>query len=341
MATVTYDYPTSQELLEIEQVLLPRLEQDRMLLSLMPRENADASVLKWEQMDNFVGLQQLRGIGGAPTRIAKTGSKGYRMDPGYYGEFETLDEQELTERRKLGTFGTPIEISDLVGIAQRKLLQREMDRMEVIVATLLTTGTFSVSSPTGGTIHTDMFNIGTFTASPAWTDLVNSTPVSDLRAVQLQQRGQSASFGRGAKLLMNQKYINYLLKNANADDIGGRYRINGGDTINNLEGVNKILLENDLPQIIPYDAGYLNDSGTFTPFIADGKAILVGQRPAGQQIGAYRLTRNVNNPNMEPGSYTRVIDRGENTIPRVIEVHRGHNGGPVIYFPGAVIAMNI
>jgi hypothetical protein len=53
------------------------------------------------------------------------------------------------------------------------------------------------------------------------------------------------------------------------------------------------------------------------------------------------MTRNANNPGMAPGRYQKIIDRGENEVPRKIEVHRGHNGGPVIYFPGSIVAMTI
>jgi hypothetical protein len=53
------------------------------------------------------------------------------------------------------------------------------------------------------------------------------------------------------------------------------------------------------------------------------------------------MTRNANNPDLAPGPYMRVIDTGEIVIPRSIEVHDGHNGGPVIYFPSAVVVMSV
>lgn len=327
--------------MEIEQVLLPQLMEDDPVFQIMPIENADASTLKWDQLDNFLGLQQARGMNGNPSRVVKTGSKQYEMRPGYYGEYELIDEEELTERRKLGTFGTPVSIDDLVGVAQRKLLQRRLDRIRYICWTLLTSGTFTVAAPHGGYIHADTFALNSSTASPLWSSTTTAAPVDFLRTVVLNQRGQSVNFGRGAKIYMNRGSVNNLLKNSNSADIGGKYRIGGGNTPVNLEDINRILDANDLPSIIEYDRGYLNDAGTFTNFIPDGKAVLIGQRPSGARLGEYRMTRNANNPDLAPGPYTAIFDRGETTVPRQIEVHDGHNGGPVIFFPGSIRILNI
>ena len=76
-----------------------------------------------------------------------------------------------------------------------------------------------------GILHTDTFPILTFTASPAWSTVATAIPVADLRTIRLNQRGRSTSFGRQAKLYVNQKKVNQLLSNTNAADLGG-YKIN-------------------------------------------------------------------------------------------------------------------
>jgi hypothetical protein len=343
---ITYDIPTSAELRQIEQVLMPRLEEGRVGLELFPVTEVDAETVMWEQLDNYQGLQQLRGLNGQPQSVKKTGLKRYRMDPGVYGEFETLDEDELTRRRKIGQFGEPITIDDLVGFAQRKLLTRRLDRIELIVWTLVTTGTFSVAGVNGIT-HTDTFPLLTFTAGTPWSTLATSTPLANFRTVQLNARGQSVSYGRKARAIMNQVTANNLLANTNANDFGGRFRLQYGQTLNSLPDINTILAGNDLPQLEVYDQGYLSDGtdgnsqGAFVPFIPNGVVAVIGGRPQGQTVGEYRMTRNANNPDLAPGAYSRVIDRGEDRIPRTIEVHDGHNGGPAVFFPGAITIMNV
>src|SRR6185437_3058522 len=135
-----FTYPTNAELREIAQDLLPRLAADRPVFDLMPIQEPDAFLVMWEQEDSYTGLQQVRGLNGAPPKVVRVGLKRYQMQGGVYGEYIPLDETELTVRRQYGTFATPVDISDLVMRAQRQLLVRRLDRIETIVWTLLSSG---------------------------------------------------------------------------------------------------------------------------------------------------------------------------------------------------------
>jgi hypothetical protein len=334
---VTYTYPEAEELKLIEQELLPTLSEDDPILKEFPTTEVRSDRVRWEQKDNYKGLQQLRGLNGAPNFVNRVGAKEYDFAPGVYGEFTLIDEKELTTRRQWGTFGDPITIDDLIADAQAFLLQRRLDRLRLILWTLVLTGTFSVPHPRGGIMHTDVFNIQTFDSNVGWGTYATATPFADIRALALKYRGKSVDFGKGARLYINRTTLNNLLLNQNAADAYGR-RLPAGATINQLDEAQSILTANDLPQIAPYDGGYIDETGTFQLFIPDNKGVLVGRRTNGASLGEYRMTVNANNPNLEPGAYTRVIDRGEDTVPRTIEVHDGHNGGPLIYFPSAIVA---
>lgn len=335
----TFVFPTSQTITEIAQDKLPNLVQNRVGFQLMPMVDVDSYLVMWDQKDNFVGLQQHRGLNGEPPKVQRTGAKRYQVTPGIYGEFALIDERELTIRRQYGTFGTPIDISDLVMDAQDQLLGRRLDRIELVIWTLLTTGAFTVLAPDGSIAQQDAFSLQTFTSTVPWATSATSTPLLDLRNIKLKSRGHSVNFGTQATLWINQVTANNLLQNANANDLFGR-RLTGLTTINNVGDINRLLAGDDLPTIQIYDEGYLNDAGTFVPFIANNKGVLVGRRPAGQVIGDYALTRNANNPTLAPGAYMRVFDRGEDQVPRQIEVHDGHNGGPRVYYPSAIVVCN-
>lgn len=337
----TFDFPTSAELRRVEQDKLPNLIAQRPIFSILPIETIDSHLLMWEQEDNYVGLQQIRGLNGQPSRVKKTGAKRFIMQPGVYGEYTTIDEMELTERRQWGTFGQPVSIDDLVMREQDRLLGRRLDRIENIGWTLLVTGTFSIAGPDGLTYQTDTFALQTSSGS-AWGTPATGTPLADLRAVQLLSRGHSVNFGPEARAIMNRVTWNKMIANTNANDLGGK-RSMGLASITSVGDVNRILAGEGLPQIEINDTGFLNDAGTFVPYIADNKTVIVGRRTDGGQIGAYRMTRNAQNPGLAPGAYMDVIDRGAEgsgrQVPRTIEVHDGHNGGPVIYFPSALIIL--
>lgn len=346
--TIEYTYPTATELRLIERDLIPVIEDDDPVFfkELFPLEESDMDKLEWEQKDNLTGLQQARGLNGQPSSVSFLGGKRWQTEPGYYGEHKVIDEELLTRKRPYGQLTGVIDLTDEVADAQQHLLQRRVDRQRYLGWAMLTTGQFLVAAPGGGYRHVDTYPLETLSMSGDFTELdslSDSEPLRFLRLVQLEGRGTSADFGRKSKIYMNQVTANMLLSNKNPNDLGGKYRINAGNTIIGLDDINMVLQTNNLPAIEVYDKGYLNDAGVFVPFIPAGVAVAVGVRPANQKLGAYRMTRNASNPNMEPGSYTNVIDSaayGQN-MPRTVRVEDGHNGGPVIFYPNAVKILDL
>lgn len=336
----TFIYPSNAELKQIAQTKIPNLTQNRPIFEILPVVTKDADILRWEQKDNYIGLQQVRGLNGRPGRVNRVGGKQYVMTPGAYGEFTTIDELELTRRRPWGQFNGSVSIDDLVMECQDQLLGRRLDRIEKIGWDLLTTGTFSVAGPDGVTMHTDTFSLQTASAAVVWSTFATATPLKDFRAVQLLSRGYSVSFGADAKAYMNRVTFNNLVANTNTADLAGR-RTSGLQTVLNLGEINSVLAGEGLPQIVIFDGGYLDSAGTFQPFIANAKVVIVGRRLDGAPIGSYVYTRNANNPNMEAGPYMKVVDKGDEDVPRLIEVHDGHNGGPIVEFPSAIVILSV
>lgn len=332
-------FPTNASLSLIAQDKIARLAANRVGFDILPMQDIDTATVQWEQWDNYIGLQQVRGLNGEPTRVKRIGAKTYRMAPGVYGEFIRLDEKELTERRQIADPLRPVNITDLVAQAQDQLLERRLDRIELIIWTLLLTGTFAVADPSGTIVHTDTYLQQSFAAIVPWATVATATPLADLRAMQLLSRGHSVNFGASSILYVNRVTANNLANNQNAADIFGR-RTGGLATPNSLIDMNKIFMGEDLPQIKIYDETYFDEAGALQLFIPNGQGVLVGSRNGGQAIGGYHLTRNANNPNMRPGAYMKIFDRGQDTVPRSIDVHDGHNGGPCLYFPSALIKIS-
>lgn len=336
----TFTYPTNAVIDEIAQVLAPQLTMGDLLFKFMPIRTKDASIVMWEQKDNYPGLQQIRGLNGEPPRVNPVGGKQYMMQPGVYGEYMDIEEKELTERRPYGQFSGPIDVSDLVLERQNMLLKRRIDRIKFIGWNLLQNGVFSISNAQGGITHTDAFPILT-QAGSAWATPASGTPLADFRAVQLLGPPNGANFDNNALAVMNRTTANYLLANTNAADIGGK-RTSGLANVLSMGDVNTLLTNEGLPNIAIYDGGYVNDSGTFTRWFADKKIVFVGAREDGSTIAEYLMTRNANNEGMAPGPYMMIEDTmAANKPPRTIKIHDGHNGGPAIYFPGSIVSMTV
>lgn len=347
MAT-QFVWPEITELMEIDREFITNLTMDDPLFEVFPLVEKDNDKVEWEQQDVFAGLQNVRGLGGMPGRVRSPGGRRFEMDPGYYGDFDEILEAELTRRRKYGTFNNKTDITDLVIGRQEHLTSREISRVKLTAWTLLTTGAFSVTDEKGAILHTDAYPINIFTPSVPWSTIASATPLKDLRqAVATYTPGHYVKFDKDARFFANSVTVNNLLNNNNGNDMYGR-RVGGGNSLNSLADANRIFLDNNLPQIVPYDEGYYDKpvdlGGVFSRYLPNGKGVLIGKRLNDAPVGEYQMTINANNPDAEPGSYLKVNDSADNSlnpVPRVIRVDKGHNGGPAIYFPSAVVVFNI
>jgi hypothetical protein len=337
----TFDYPQNAEISEIAADFLADLTLQDPIFQIMPITTADSTVIEWEQEDSSQGLQQIRGIDGAPPKVIPTGAKSYLMQPGIYGEQLRIGERQLLERRKLGTFGTPVSIDDLVMPRVRQMKGREVSRLRQVNWAALS-GTFSVLGANGAVVQTDTWSVQTYTAAVSWGTFATATPLADLSGVALLWAGHSVDFGNQATAFMNRFTFNKFRSNTNNADLYGR-RVTGLATANGLGQINELLTGDDLPNVRVYDKGYFNDAGTFTRFIPNNTVYIVGNRDDGAPIGAYIMTRNAVNPGLAPGPYMKVVDTMDDpdTVPPQIIIHAGHNGGPVIYFPSAIVKMDV
>lgn len=345
--SVKYTYPVSREIMAIAPKKIARLSETRVGLQILPVRGVNAAMIEWTQKDNYYGLQKLRGYGGSPTRVNPIGQKTYRYEPAVYGEFTSHDEQELSTRAGSAVGDVVVDITDLIAEDQDQLLQRELDRIEQIIWTLLVSGTFAIAQPRGdGTttvVFTDTFEIQTITATTAFSDYDNSFPLRTLRQMKILGRGKGVTFGRKAKCYINATTETHLLNNSNPKDLGGKV-VTTGD-FRTLEDINKVFAAADLPQFEVYDEGYYDDNNAFQLFIPDNKMVVVGAHQSNEKLGEYIKTRNVYAGN-SASSYSLVKNymTGENApveIGKGLEVHQGHNGGPVLYHPGAIVVFNV
>jgi limonene-1,2-epoxide hydrolase len=347
-------YPTTAARIRtIQPEYIAQDRAGRLGLEIMPIITSQFYKVRWNQADTYGGLQHLRGLDGKPTRVTRVGSTTYEYEPGVFGEFYDVTEQELTTRA--GNFDIPtvnIDITDLATEADRILVQREDDRIESSIWTLLTTGVLQIllDSDDGTQIgYFDTYSFQSYTPLVPWSTVATATPIQDMQ--NLQQRGfaagRSVNFGAGALIYVNQVTANRMLNNQNNLDLNGR-RASMGATLNNLVGINQYFGGQNLANFRVYDNGYYNKppkkGGVFKKFIPDGVGVLIGQRPGNVPIGNYLMVRNISNGGA-PGSYSYEVDRangrnGEKRTPANIEFHRGHNGGPAIYYPSAVVICN-
>jgi hypothetical protein len=340
----TYTYQTNAVLTQLSQNLIQSATLDDPIFKIFPIRPRNATRLRWSIKDNYKGTMKLRGLGGEPTRVQKVSTNIYEDIPGVYGEFETVDETEMTNRASgfPANMDVPVSVDDLVNESQVHLTVRQIAQMKKICWLLAVSGAFSEVLPTGGVGHTGSYNQQAQTVSPLWSTTATATPLKNFRDLQPSFGfGTSTMFNGMAQAWMNSATLNYALGNTNANDFGGR-RSAGGGTFNGLAGLNQILLDQGTPAINIWDDGYVDESGTFQLFIPTGKVLVVGKRPDGETPGEFQMTRNAVSNGTVP--YSFVDDRTvgpARTVPPRIDVHQGFNGGPVMERPTQLVVLTV
>jgi len=334
-----YTYPNNAKLTQIRQTYLPKQEVSQEILQIFPPVAVDFDKVLWEQWDLYRGTMPVRGMGGSPGKMNPVGINRFGMNPGYYGGYLEILEEELTRAREIATFATPADLRQPVMRNFMNLLNAECSLKELMAWNLLINGTYSSTDARGAVLDTQTVAFRTYTASVPWSTTATATPLYDMRQIKLFHRGYSVAFDGRTYLYANQTTINNLLLNTNASDLGGKRRT-GGATFNGIGEVNEVLrADNDLPIIKAFDEGYYDNNKVFQLYIPNGTAVVIGRRLDGVPLGEWLMTRNANAPGMAPGGYEKVVDNFEREVPRKIQVHRGFNGAPVIYYPSAVIIM--
>ncbi len=336
-----YVYTASVILQAVLQNKLPVVTlNDPMFQDIMPISSINASMVVWEQKDDYTGLMNVRGFDGEFGKITREGLSTYKVEPGKYGDQKLMSEEFLTNGREMGTFGDAINIERAQAEDQDHLLTRGISRILKIGWDFVVNGTYSVPNTDGQTLATGTISTQTFTSVTAWTDFANSTPLADLRAIKLKARGYSTSFGRNAKLYVNSTTVNNLLSNRNANDLGGRRTINAAGQIQplSLGQLNEILSDQDLPMIVEYDKGYKTNQTTQVQYIPDNKGVVIGARDTGEPVAEFIMTRNANNLVAGRGATEMYYDFEIKKNPVKGISTLGFNGAPAIYFPSSVVS---
>ncbi len=335
-----YDFPQPSEMQRIADQKAPLIRARSVIWDFFEEESKDIDVLRWFQKDLYTGMQSWRGIGGKPAPVSLVGDQEYLAQPGSYGDFMPMDERFLmTYSRPESPDGPRVNLTEIVMELQDELLRREYLLKEFCLWKLLVEGTFTITKD-NATVYSGSYTQQSFSAGTAWATVATATPMKDLLGLPILGRGKQVNFGRGARLLMNQKTANYLILNTNAADIGGKL-LGNGNTFNTLNDVNNVLQLNGCPTVEICEEGFFDaaNSNTWTPWIPDNKFVLIGTRQDARYLGSYRMTKNVNSPSGR-GSYSKVMIE-QDEVPIRAEVHQGHNGGPVLLYPGSIIKGNV
>ena len=366
----------SQNLAVNTEFLLPNLlwedvinPQDA-LLKAFKVKYADADKVQYDQWDSPYGITQYRGLGADPPRVKFGSFQKFEIDPGYWGEFTLLQEEEITRGRKPGTLADPMVVSQISNFFCLNFATRIISLIRKAIADVIRTGIFMQTGKLGQQFAYQLLNYNNM-VSPAipWKSQASqANPIIDQIGWKAQfQKGSSNYFGKGSVLLANSFTIQDLFRTAGYQST---YRGPYGSSVLGIDGspadvtgMNEIQQYFDLPNICPYDFGYFNtladaqanNQAAFNYIIPNQTLIWIGQRP-NSIVGEFQLTRHAGliekgdaakYPNaddqlegieaVKEGLYVRA--HYQNHMPHQYKIEAGFNGSPIVGYPGAVAAI--
>ena len=190
------------------------------------------------------------------------------------------------------------------------------------------TGTVTLAS--GETIDYNFAGARKPSAGTVWSDSANATPVADLRAWQNLYTGSGY---RPVSVGMNLATYSEMVSTAEvksfiAGSEAGAVFMQEGKVVR-VAGLNVII----------YNEGYINSSGTFVPYIANDKVIMIGEPTLGATaIGEMTIGLNAYEPN-QAGLFVKVNNHDMATPPCIdipyggvmLPAHYFDNGDAIVY----------
>lgn len=358
-----FQFMNSAELSYILQELLPeRTMTDVVFTDLMrPRAIREQTILM-EQRDSFYGYTPGRVPGASFAQVNREAKNRITLEAVQYGEDKVMDEKFMLMSRQIGTFASPMDLTEEQMNDQVHLIDRFIKRYKKVTWDLFTTGKYQALGANGELVGQDSYTFTQFSAAVDWSTLGSATPLFDLRTMKLKHRGQSASFGRKARIYSQSTDIINLLSNTNANDLGARLKfIPGyGTRTLSLADVNDIFLAMDLATIVEYDeflptgaSNFGTGPAAFTMYIPAGTAVCVGARDYGDPVCDYTMTPTLPVVLGQTGVPTGVT-RAETPWANIYmdfdidlrdkwsaRTRIAAAGAPRVLFPSAVITMNL
>ncbi|MCL6605645.1 MAG: major capsid protein [Paenibacillus sp.] len=189
-----------------------------------------------------------------------------------------IDREKIAVLRKPGNdlqqrWAEEYMIDRMVGLNLRLETRFEWMRFQALSGSLIIPAT---KTKPARTIDYGVPSNNKPTAATLWSNVATADPLADLDNWILRFRGSGA---RAVKIIANKKVDQLLKQNSKIRDL---IRYTYGKDIVTAGSLAEILSQNlNGLQYEVYDGGYIDDTGTFFPFIPDNALIIIGEGMTG------------------------------------------------------------
>lgn len=303
----------------------------------LPLEEWPTETVEWDEEDPVTGMTHAHTLDSDPMLVSPRGRKSHQQPTQYYAESLRLRQSDFQRVRAMMAYNQLAGEELVMGLTRQGDLRLET-RIEYNRAQALT-GTFALSD--NGVIRTVDYGVPAGnkpTAGTLWSNVAAATPAVNIMAWLQLFRG----VGRGVTCYYNQITAQYLAQNEQLRDLFRQSSLAGELGPANVGKLLAALVGDGNPVEFKIDdAGYTSDAGTFTPFIANGKFLMLCNPPKGQKLGAFKTTPDVRNAGSasftpRPGKFLVVDNKLASKNPYYEQTH-GINGLVTIRFPKCIV----
>lgn len=311
-------------------------------MNLLPMENHFLPVVEWDELGQITGQSAAMAPNVEPRNIAHRVLKAYTERGFFFGDSMSLKETDILNIRAAGS---------LDRTAGKDLVMQMTDTLQVRVDTRVESSIWSaiqgsLAIDENGVKRTITYSTNfaaTPTAAVLWSDYNSAAPMLDIQTWLLSFRGKAPT--SGIRCYCNREVAIHLSENATVREL---LKYNAEIMAIGPDNIGKLLAPLlGLASIEVYDEGYINSAGTWVPFIASNKFIMVAPTPAGgnmgSALGAWKTTPSVRNGGLtpKPGRWVQVFNKLENEPKPEYRQAAGIYGVPIIRFPQSIIVATV
>lgn len=309
--------------------------------SFAPLREVYSAEIEFDVIESASGMTAAHNLGSDPKMVKLAGMKTKKVGTGYFKETKRIDEKELLYARAAGSY------NQRAGrlLVMEKSLQLD-DRLETRIEWLtwqpIIVGQLKIDE--NGIKYTIPYELPDTnkpilnTAGAKWSNPDADIP-GNITEWMLLYRGKGA---KPTKVYFNLNVAGYIAANNKIKGLLANTTYAAFLSATNITQALKLLF----PQIefIVYDEGYVDDKGSFNPFIPDDRFIMIGEGQPGELMMDFGTTISLHNGGLDqpqPGKFSIVDDKSEQEKNPFVDITVGIYGLPRLYHPNWVVSAKI
>ena len=300
----------------------------------LPMENYPFGVVMWDSEETVRGLTPAQAVDTDPYLRSPQGREENALRTAIWAESFRLRQSDFERIRAAGRYDKMAGRDEVMKETRATDLRLE-SRIEWCRVNALKGSMVIDSNGVKRTLTYSLPSGHSVTAGTPWANTATADPLANILAWSLIFRGKTDGkitcyYNKQVAIWLSQS--EKLLTHFTGTNMVGQLSPGNVGTLLSL------LVAGEQPiEFKMYDRGYIDESGSYTPFLGNNDFLMVADPPDGQNIGSFKTTPDIrgavgSSTEPRPGKFVTIDNRLKSKNP-YYEQTQGIQGIPVIKFP--------